>query len=238
MTDPDNARRAFWRGARDALPFLVILVPFALLFGVVGTDAGLSLAQVMGFSIFVIAGASQFAAVQLLAENAPTLVVIASALMVNLRMAMYSAALTPHLGGGPLWRRGLVAYLLTDQSFAAAASEYDRRPDAPASSKLAYYLGVTVLVAPVWYGATLVGATAGTAIPASIPIDFALPITFIALFAPMLRSLPHLVAAAVSVTVALAGAGLPYNLGLLLAAPLAMAAGAATERRLARRGPG
>ncbi|MFN6979895.1 MAG: AzlC family ABC transporter permease, partial [Gemmobacter sp.] len=74
MTDPDNARRAFWRGARDALPFLVILVPFALLFGVVGTDAGLSLAQVMGFSIFVIAGASQFAAVQLLAENAPTLV--------------------------------------------------------------------------------------------------------------------------------------------------------------------
>jgi predicted branched-subunit amino acid permease len=235
MDEGQAPRKAFWRGFRDGMPFMVILVPFAVLFGVVAADAGLDLAQVMGFSILVIAAASQFAAVQLLSENAPTLVVIASALMVNLRMAMYSAALTPHLGGGPAWQRGLIAYLLTDQSFTAAATEYERRPAQGPRAKLAYYLGVTVLVSPVWYAATLAGAMMGEAIPASLPLDFAVPAAFIAMVAPMLRSLPRVVAAFVSVAVALAGAGLPWNLGLMIAAPLAMAAGAAAEVALARR---
>jgi predicted branched-subunit amino acid permease len=83
------------------------VVPFAILFGVVGTEAGLNLAQVMGFSIGVVAGASQFAALQLMSENAPALIVVASALAVNLRMAMYSAALAPHLGPASLRDRAL-----------------------------------------------------------------------------------------------------------------------------------
>ena len=66
-------------------------------------------------------------------------------------------------------------------------------------------------------------------------LDFAVPITFIALFAPALRDLAHLAAAFVSVTVALALAGLPYSLGLMIAATLAMAAGAAVEAALERR---
>jgi predicted branched-subunit amino acid permease len=88
MTKETSRRQAFWTGVRDALPFTIVVIPFAILFGVVGTEAGLNLAQVMGFSIVVIAGASQFAALQLMSENAPTLVVVASALAVNLRMAM------------------------------------------------------------------------------------------------------------------------------------------------------
>jgi predicted branched-subunit amino acid permease len=93
-------------------------MPFAILFGVVGTEAGLNLAQVMGFSVGVIAGASQFAALQLMSENAPTLIVVASALAVNLRMAMYSAALAPHLGPASLRDRALIAYMNVDQTYA------------------------------------------------------------------------------------------------------------------------
>jgi predicted branched-subunit amino acid permease len=69
MSDTISPRQAFWNGARDALPFTIVVVPFAILFGVVGTEAGLNLAQVMGFSIGVIAGASQFAALQLMSET-------------------------------------------------------------------------------------------------------------------------------------------------------------------------
>jgi Predicted branched-chain amino acid permease (azaleucine resistance) len=100
---------SYWRGVRHGAPFLLVIAPFGALFGVVGTEAGLNLAQVMGFSVIVIAGAAQFTAVQLLSENAPTLIVIAAALAVNLRMAMYSAALTPHLGAAPLWQRAIMA---------------------------------------------------------------------------------------------------------------------------------
>ena len=236
MTAPETPRAAFLRGLRASVPFMLIVVPFALVFGVVATDAGLRLTEVMAFSVLVIAGAAQLAAVQLIAENAPTVVVIASALMVNLRMAMYSAALTPHLGRRPVWQRALVAYMLTDQAFAASAAEYDRRPQASGAVKTAYYFGIALFVCPIWYAATYAGATAGNATPPGLPLDFALPLTFLAIVAPMLRSLPHLVAALVSVAGALAGAGLPYNLGLIAAAPVAMAAGAATERWMERRG--
>jgi hypothetical protein len=51
MSDRDSRRQAFWSGARDALPFTIVVMPFAILFGVVGTEAGLNLAQVMGFSV-------------------------------------------------------------------------------------------------------------------------------------------------------------------------------------------
>src|SRR5690606_8776600 len=100
-----TTKSAYLRGLRDGLPFIVVLLPFALLFGVVATEAGLTLAQAMGFNILVIAGSSQFAAVALMQENAPLFAVLATSLAVNLRMAMYSAALVPHFGAAPLWQR-------------------------------------------------------------------------------------------------------------------------------------
>jgi predicted branched-subunit amino acid permease len=66
-------------------------------------------------------------------------------------------------------------------------------------------------------------------------IDFAVPVTFIALFAPALRTLPHLAAALVSVAAALIFAGLPYSTGVLVAAGLAMVTGAEVERWQERR---
>ena len=70
-------------------------------------DAGLTLAQTIGFTVLVIAGAAQFAAVQLMLDNAAIGFVLLAALAVNLRMAMYSAALVPYLGSAPLWQRAL-----------------------------------------------------------------------------------------------------------------------------------
>ena len=105
----EDTMSSFWRGLRDGLPFLIVVGPFAMLFGVLATEAGLAIHETMGFSVVVIAGAAQFTALQLMNENAPTLVIIASALAVNLRMAMYSASITPHLGQLPLWKRAIAA---------------------------------------------------------------------------------------------------------------------------------
>ena len=224
----------FARGLRDGAPFLLVIVPFGLLFGVVGTEAGLPLAQVMGLSVVVIAGAAQFTAVQLLTEGAPALVIVLSALAVNLRMAVYSAALTPHLGTAPIWQRALAAYALTDQSFAVGSGAFAAAPARPGPEKMRYYAGACAAVVPLWYACTLLGVVAGTAIPPGVPLDFAVPITFLAIVAPMLRTLPHLVAAVVAVAVALTAHGLPWNAGLFLASAAAMLAGAETERRTAR----
>jgi len=150
-------------------------------------------------------------------------------------MAMYSAALAEQVGALPFWKRALVAYTLTDQSFGVAINRYLQEPRRSPAWKVTYYFGVSVPVCGPWYAATWLGAVAGGGIPEGLALDFAVPITFLALVAPSLRSLPHLAAAAVSVAVSLALAWLPYNLWLLVAALLAMAAGAFVEERLARR---
>lgn len=226
---------AFWRGGFDALPFLLVFLPFGILFGLAGTVLGLSFAQVMGFSAFVVAGAAQFTAVQLMDAHAPTIMVLVTSVAVNLRMAMYSAALAPHLGGATPWQKALMAYSMTDQSFVLADALNESAPRAPLTTKLAYYAGTASLLVPAWLGATLLGALFGPALPKGLALDFAVPVTFLAMIGPSLRSVPHLVATAVSCVAALALVGLPAGTGVLLAAVLAMIAGARTEDWLAHR---
>ncbi len=228
-------RRAFYQGMRDGAPFLIVVAPFGLLFGVVAREAGWDMAQILGMSVLVIAGASQFTALQMMEEQAPTIVVILTALAVNLRHAMYSASLAPHLGPIPLWKRALVAYCLVDQTYGTAMNRYALTPALSPGEKAAVFFGAAAVTCPLWYASSVTGALIGRGLPAGLALDFAVPITFIALFAPGLRSPAHLAAAFVSVAVALALAGLPYSLGLLAAAALAMAAGAGVDAALERR---
>ena len=225
---------AFWKGFKDALPFVFVVGPFALLFGVLATEAGLNVFETLTFSFVVIAGAAQFTALQLMNEEAPTLVVLASALAVNLRMAMYSASLTPYLGAAPMWQRAFIAYFTLDQSFACSITEFEANPKMTMPQRVAYFMGTVAPVVPVWYALTVVGALIGTQIPESWALDFALPITFLALIAPMLRTPAHVVAALVSIVVSLLAAWVPYSLGLIIAGFVAMIAGARTEVFLER----
>jgi len=230
-----TTKSAFWRGLRDGAPFVVVAAPFATLFGVVATEAGLNIVQTMGMSALVIAGAAQFTAVQLMTENAPVFLVIAAALAVNLRMAMYSAALAPHLGAAPFWQRALIAYVNFDQTYAASVLKYEQEPALTVPERVAYFFGTVIPVAPPWLVFSLLGALIGSGIPPEYALDFAMPITFLALVAPMLKSLAHIAAALTSVFVALILAGLPSGVGLLIAGLIAMSVGASVEVWLERR---
>ena len=222
-------REAFLRGVRHSLPFFLVILPFGILFGVVGIEAGLTGAEIAAFSLTVFAGAAQFAALQMMQDQAPVWAILATALAVNLRLLMYSVALTPHLGGAPLGTRALMAYFLVDQSFALASAEYTRRPKMTMPEKTAYFFGAVLPVTAMWFAANVAGAQMGRAIPPDYALDFALPITFLALVSPMLRTRADLAAAVVSAGGTLALIGLPYGTGLLVAAGLAMTAGVLVE---------
>ena len=232
-----TTKSAFRTGVRDGAPFILVAAPFALLFGVLATEAGLNLFEVMSFSLVVIAGAAQFTALQLMQDQAPTIVVLVSALAVNLRVAMYSAALTPYLGKAPLWQRACAAYMLVDQSYALSHARFEAEPKMSVPERVAYFFGTCTFLIPTWYAASFAGAALGTTLPGNIPLDFALPITFLSMVAPMMRTLPHLVAAGVAVVISLAAAGIPYSLGLLVAGITGMMAGARAEIWLERRAP-
>lgn len=230
-----TTKSAFWRGFRDGFPFVLAAMPFGLVFGVLATEAGLNLVEVMSMSVLVIAGASQFAALTQMQDNAPVVVVLVSALAVNLRMAMYSASLAPYLGPAPLWQRALAAYILVDNSYAVGVAEFEQKPTMPLQQKVAFFVGCAVPVWFFWYAATLTGGLLGQAIPPEFALDFAVPLAFLAIVAPMLKTLAHIAAAMTSVIGALALSTLPYSTGLLLAAGMAMLVGSEVERRMGAR---
>ncbi len=229
-----TVKSVYRKGVRDGAPFLLMALPFATFFGVAAAEAGLQLAQIIGFSLLVIAGASQFAALQMMIDNAAIVLVLLAALAVNLRMAMYSAALVPHLGAAPLWQRALVAYINFDQSYMQSMIEFEERPELSAPLKAWYFLGVASLIAPAWVIATIVGAVVGQAIPPEYALDFIVPIMFMAMVGPMLKSLAHVAAAFTSCVVALLLLGLPSGMGLIIAAFCAMGVGAAVETWMER----
>lgn len=136
----------------QATPFVLVFVPFALLFGVIAGAAGLDVAQTMGFSMLVLAGASQFSAVQLISDHAPVLVLLASSLAINLRMAMYSASMTPWIGRAPAWQRALVAYVLIDESYGLAIQHYERHPHLPVPQRVAFLFGAAPVLCLTWMG--------------------------------------------------------------------------------------
>ncbi|WP_226689308.1 AzlC family ABC transporter permease [Ruegeria arenilitoris] len=230
-----TSKSYYWKGFRDGTPFIFVAIPFGTLFGVFATETGLTIIQTMAFTATVFAGAAQFAALQLLQDNAPTLIILASALAVNLRMAMYSASLTPYLGAAPLWQRAIGAYLVVDQSYASCMVRFEKEPQMTVPQRMAYFFGSVSPITPSWIVATYLGAVLGAQIPESWALDFALPITFLAMIGPMMRTLPHVVAALVAITFSLLTVAVPYNLGLLVAGCTGMMAGAQAELWLERR---
>ncbi|KEJ88776.1 AzlC family ABC transporter permease [Sulfitobacter donghicola] len=224
-----SSKSYYRQGIIDSSPFILVIIPFSTLFGVLATEAGLNVIQTLAFSIVVIAGAAQFTALQLMQEDVPTVIVLVSSLAVNLRMAMYSASLTPYIGAAPLWQRALCAYLTVDQSYVVGVAKFEEEPKMSVPERVSYFLGAVTPIVPLWYGFTFVGALLGTQVPESWALDFALPITFLAMIAPMFRTAAHVAAALVAVAVALLAAGVPYSLGLIIAGIAGMMAGAQTE---------
>ncbi len=219
----------FMAGFKALLPVLLGVVPFAMIFGVTAVNLAIPALQAMGMSLIVFAGAAQLVALQLINGGAPLLVILASTFFVNLRFLMYSASIAPHLqeASGP--RKGLLAYLLTDQAYAVAITHYNENPDA--AYKPYFFLGAGVALAGTWQIGTAVGIFLGAQIPASWSLDFAMPLTFLALVFPALKDRPAALAAVAAGVTAVLAASLPYNLGLIIAALTGIFVGYLAESR-------
>lgn len=223
--------RAGWReGVRDALPVLVAITPFGLVTGVAAIEAGLAWAPAVAMSYLVFAGTAQLAALQLIAVGSPAAVVLATAVMLNLRFALYSATLAPHVRAAPWPLRTWIAGTITDQSMALGTQRFGRFPER--GGRVGYLTGVSTLVWLVWTSAATVGVFAGAALPAGWSWEFAVPLVFLTLWVGALKrgTPPIWAAGATAALVAVAARGLPLNLGLMLAAFAGIGAGLAWER--------
>ncbi|HEY6100464.1 MAG TPA: AzlC family ABC transporter permease [Anaeromyxobacter sp.] len=219
-------------GCRDELPLLLGVAPFGMIYGLLALDAGISRLTAQAMSSVVFAGSAQLVATELVRQGAPALVLVLTIFVVNLRHALYSASVAPYVRHLPRRWRLLLAYLLTDEAYAVAGSRYardSRLPD-PSPHRHWYFLGAGLTLWTAWQLSTAAGVFLGAQIPGRWSLDFTLALTFIALVFPALKDLAAGVAALSAGAVAVLAFGLPYKLGLVVAAAVGIVAGLAVER--------
>ncbi|ODR82272.1 branched-chain amino acid ABC transporter permease [Haladaptatus sp. W1] len=221
-----SSRADFLAGVRVALPITLGVVPFGMVTGVAAVDVGIPAIHAFAMSVIVFAGASQLAAIELIGRNAPIAVVILTMLVVNLRMMMYSASIAPYFERESARWKAALPYLLTDQAYAVSLLKF--RNDETTSRRW-YYLGVAVPLWVAWQTATVVGILLGGGVPEGWHLEFAVPLVFLAVLVPTVTDRATLAAAIVGGTAAVAANSLPFDLGLVAAAIVGIAAGLAAE---------
>ncbi len=219
----------FWSGVREEVPLLVGVFPFGMIYGALALNAGLSLAASQMMSSIVFAGSAQFITAQLVHDAAPGLVIVLTIAVVNLRHMLYSASLAPYLEKLPIRWKVRLAYLLTDEAYAPTALKFEREGASPLGHW--FLLGAGLALWSTWQVSTGLGIFLGASIPQNWPLDFALPLTFIALLMPVLRNRPAVMAALSAGLVALLAYNLPFKLGLILAALTGILVGTLLEGR-------
>ena len=221
----------FLAGCRDEAPLLLGVAPFGMLYGIGALAVGMPVWLAQLTSMLVFAGAAQLVIVQMLGAAAGALPIGLTAVLLNLRHMLYSASVAEHVRHLPRRWRVLLAYLLTDEAYAVAILRYARPAGPGPDLRHWYFLGCGLTLWGCWQLSTALGIAFGARIPPEWDIDFAVPLTFIALLTLLVKERAGQAAALVAALAVLALAALPYRLGLVLAIVLGLLAGAAVARR-------
>jgi 4-azaleucine resistance transporter AzlC len=226
----NSAVSLFFEGAKDTFPLVVGAIPFGIIFGALADTAGLSFGAAMGMSLFVFAGSSQFVAMGLAASGTPWPMIVVTTFVVNLRHLLYSATMMPFYKNLPHAWKMVLAFGLTDETFAVAVTRYGKHDGV--TGKHYYNLGSMVFMYLNWNLCTLIGLTAGKTFPeiSRWGLDFAMPATFIGIVIPYLVSKPMWAAVVTAGTVSILAHGLQHKLGLMAAALAGVMAGVVCEK--------
>ena len=206
------------RGFKSMLPIAPGIIPFGAVMGTVSADAQLSFFQTVTMNLIVFAGAAQIAAVELMKHQAAIWVVVATGLMINLRFLLYSAALSPLVQHEPFLKKLVSAFCLTDQSYAVMSAAQDKFKTN--QEAVTYYLGSCLCMQIFWQLSVIAGYIFGNFAPKSISLDYAIPLSFVALVIPTLKNYKYIVVAVFSSVVSLLLFNLPYRTGLMATALL------------------
>ncbi len=206
---------------------MIAVIPFGMIYGALGLDAGLTPMQVQAMSIIVFAGSAQFIMAQLFALSSPVLVIIITAFLLNLRHALYSASVASYVKHLSARWRGTLAYLLTDEAYAVSIIHY--RQPTETQYKHWFFLGSGLALWGSWQLSTAAGIFVGSLIPPGWPLEFFIPLTFIALVVPNLDERSSAIAALTGGLISVLAFGLPFNLGLIVAAFAGIGAGILTD---------
>ena len=224
-------RSEFIAGIKALLPILLGVIPFGMISGIAVIQTHIPPVSGFVMSLLIYSGAALIVALQLINTGAPALVVFFSALVINLRFMIYSASLAPFLKRLSESRKSLLAYLLSDQAYAASIIHMTES-SAPDITWW-HFLGSSLTMWLAWQISVGIGMLVGAQLPSSWSLEFTIPLTFLAVAVAGIKDKFTAVAAVVAgVTAVLANAA-PFKLGLVIAALVGILAGMLFEWRSA-----
>ncbi len=211
-----TARDAMRSAVNDVAPILVAIAPLALIIG--ATIAQSNVANWAGWSgsILIWAGAAHLATVGMIDSEASLAVLLLTVAVINGRFIFYSAALSEHFRHQPRWFRIVAPHFLVDQLFAIVWDQLEEVRDHDWVRW--YYFAAAAAIGAVWLPTIAAGVFLGPVIPASWPLSFAVPVMFIGLLVPSLKSRTDLLTVIAAATTAVAASGLPMGSGLIAGA--------------------
>ena len=214
--------RKLFKGAFDSSPLVLAAIPFGLIFGVVSISSGLSPGVTVAMSLFVFAGSSQFIAIILLSSAAAIPVILLAVFLVNLRHTLYAITLMPQFVNLPQKLRILMAFWLTDETFAVVSNKVSKKHD-PSEIHL-YYLGSALAMYTVWVTCTVVGIVLGRHIPNIINwgLDVAMILAFVGIVVPKLKVSSDWACAVIALLSTLLTYHWPHQIGLFFSSILAI----------------
>jgi len=222
-----TARSEFLSGVKALLPILLGVIPFGLISGIAVVQTNIPAVSGLVMSILIFSGAALIVALQLISTGAPALVVLFSALAVNLRFMIYSASLAPFFKRLSAGWKSLLAYLLSDQAYAASIMHMNESTSP--KYRHWHFLGSGLTMWIAWQISVGIGMFVGASLPASWSLEFTIPLTFLSLAIPAVKDSPTAIAAFVAGTVAILAGGIPFKMGMMIAALIGILIGMLVE---------
>jgi hypothetical protein len=212
------------------------IAAWGLVTGVAMAKSGMGIGLAVFMSLLVFAGSAQLAVVPLIASGAPLWVVGATALCVNLRFVLFSAAWRPYVRALPFWQRFRVAYFTADLNYVMFMRRF---PDpVPSPQQMPYFWGGSLTNWAAWNVASLVGIGLADAIPSHWGMGFAGTLALLGLSCALLTDRTTAIAAAVAGCAAVLTYALPMKLNMVVAIGAALVVGMVLDPTArARSGP-
>jgi 4-azaleucine resistance transporter AzlC len=187
-----------WRGFRATVPVALSIMPFGIAYGAVASQSMAPWRGVL-MSVLVFAGTAQFVTASMLAQGSGCLPILITALLLNLRLILLSAAISPHIRHAPASLQPLFAHMLTDESFAVSMAEFECRPASPW-----FFIGSGLTIFGFWQMATVTGLFLGSSLPQGVGLEYALPATLVCLIFMLVRGRRGVVVAILAASLSLA----------------------------------
>jgi predicted branched-subunit amino acid permease len=232
-TDVD--KRAFHEGLRVFMPMIPGVFAWGLVTGMAMVKIGLTVWQALGMTFLVYAGSAQLAALPLIIAGIPLWVVFVTALTVNLRFVIFSAALAPHFTHLPWYKRLYCGYFNADVTMALFPRRFPPETIGQTEGKVSYFTGICYSNWLTWQVGSVLGILLASWIPESWGVGFAGTLALLAITIPLTMNSAALAGVVVAATVSVAASALPYRLGLLVGVISGMAAAMAVDWLLEKR---